>query len=93
MKNVRKRGSRNTGNSRLLLGLEMGRFGVKRVSVMLTTLKTNAKRERWYRKSGRGVGVGELAGLLTVLAVSSKRPMQRLSWWLCHGCLSVFLQV
>ena len=72
MKNVRKRGSRNTGNSRLLLGLEMGRFGVKRVNVMLTTLKTNAKRESRYRKSGRGVGVGELAGLLTVLAVSSK---------------------
>ena len=38
VKSVQKRGSRNTGNSCLLLGSEMGRFGLKSVSLTLRTL-------------------------------------------------------
>lgn len=44
VENFQKRGSRNSGNCSLLLGLEMGRFGMKMVSMIVNTD---------YRKSGR----------------------------------------
>lgn len=80
VKSVQKRGSRNTGNSCLLLGSEMGRFGLKSVSLTLRTLKTKTKRQRQYRKSGQAVGAGELPGLSFLEETKAEADLVALSW-------------
>ena len=44
VENFQKRGSRNSGDCCLLLGLETGRFGMKTVSTIVRTLKKSAKK-------------------------------------------------